>query len=130
MDAIATSAREQSVGLSEVNTAVNQMDQVTQQNAAMVEEANAAGATLANEAARLRSLLSGFQLGQANSQATMQATVQTAALRQTSAVLSSASRNSAPVASPARSMVGKIAKAFSGRGGAATAAVADDWQEF
>ncbi|MCF6371387.1 methyl-accepting chemotaxis protein, partial [Rhizobium halophilum] len=41
MDAIATSSREQSVGLSEVNTAVNQMDQVTQQNAAMVEEANA-----------------------------------------------------------------------------------------
>ncbi|MBB4216502.1 methyl-accepting chemotaxis protein [Rhizobium sp. BK212] len=35
MDAIATSAKEQSLGLSEVNTAVNQMDQVTQQNAAM-----------------------------------------------------------------------------------------------
>src|SRR5689334_18779623 len=32
LDAIATSAREQSVGLAEVNTAVNQMDQVTQQN--------------------------------------------------------------------------------------------------
>ena len=44
MDSIATSAKEQSVGLAEVNTAVNQMDQVTQQNAAMVEEANAAGA--------------------------------------------------------------------------------------
>ena len=134
MDAIATSAREQSVGLSEVNTAVNQMDQVTQQNAAMVEEANAAGATLANEAARLRSLISGFQLGQANSQATMQATVQTAALRQTSAVLSSASRNSAPVASPARSMVGKIAKAFTGRSASAAAAApssaADNWEEF
>jgi len=63
MDAIATSAREQSVGLSEVNNAVNQMDQVTQQNAAMVEEANAAGATLATEAGRLRELVSQFQLG-------------------------------------------------------------------
>jgi len=62
MDAIATSSREQSVGLSEVNSAVNRMDQVTQQNAAMVEEANAAGATLANEAGRLRALIGRFQL--------------------------------------------------------------------
>jgi len=57
MEAIATSAREQSTGLTEVNTAVNQMDQVTQQNAAMVEETNAAGATLAHEAGRLRELV-------------------------------------------------------------------------
>jgi methyl-accepting chemotaxis protein len=63
MDSVATSAKEQSVGLSEVNTAVNQMDQVTQQNAAMVEEASAAGATLANEAGRLRELVTQFQLG-------------------------------------------------------------------
>ncbi|MDM9620153.1 methyl-accepting chemotaxis protein [Rhizobium sp. S96] len=63
MDAIATASREQSIGLAEVNTAVNQMDQVTQQNAAMVEETNAASATLAKEASRLRQLISGFNLG-------------------------------------------------------------------
>ncbi|MCR6499185.1 HAMP domain-containing methyl-accepting chemotaxis protein [Shinella sp. CPCC 101442] len=62
MDAIAISAREQSVGLSEVNTAVNQMDQVTQRNAAMVEETNAASASLANEAVRLREQISRFVL--------------------------------------------------------------------
>lgn len=62
MDAIAVSAQEQSAGLSEVNMAVNQMDQVTQQNAAMVEEANAASATLAQEATRLRELICGFSL--------------------------------------------------------------------
>jgi methyl-accepting chemotaxis protein len=62
MEAIATSAREQSIGLSEVNMAVNQMDQVTQKNAAMVEESNAASATLATEVGRLRSLVSQFQL--------------------------------------------------------------------
>ncbi|WP_082475728.1 methyl-accepting chemotaxis protein [Rhizobium sp. Leaf341] len=62
MDAIATSAREQSVGLAEVNKAVNQMDQVTQQNAAMVEESNAACATLAAEASRLGDLIAQFQL--------------------------------------------------------------------
>ena len=65
MDSIATSAREQSVGLAEVNTAVNQMDQVTQQNAAMVEESNAASATLAQEAGRLNQLISQFQLNEA-----------------------------------------------------------------
>ncbi|KQS83247.1 MULTISPECIES: methyl-accepting chemotaxis protein [unclassified Rhizobium] len=62
MDAIATSAREQSTGLAEVNTAVNRMDHVTQQNAAMVEETNAAGATLANESVNLRALISHFTL--------------------------------------------------------------------
>ncbi|RWX77304.1 methyl-accepting chemotaxis protein [Neorhizobium lilium] len=125
MDAIATSAREQSVGLSEVNTAVNQMDQVTQQNAAMVEEANAAGATLANEAGRLRDMIAQFQLGNA-------ASSQTAALRRTSAALSTASSASAPAPSPARGMVGRIAKAFTGRSSAAAAAApsADSWEEF
>lgn len=63
MDSIATSAKEQSVGLTEVNTAVNQMDQVTQQNAAMVEETNAAGANLAVEARRLKGLIAQFSLG-------------------------------------------------------------------
>jgi methyl-accepting chemotaxis protein len=125
MDAIATSAREQSVGLVEVNTAVNQMDQVTQQNAAMVEEANAAGATLANESARLRDLISQFQLGGG-------ASMQSAALRQTGSVMA-ASQRSAPRPSPARGMVGKIAQAFGG-GRSATAAApsasADNWEEF
>ncbi|WVT74470.1 methyl-accepting chemotaxis protein [Sinorhizobium chiapasense] len=65
MDAIAVSAQEQSAGLSEVNMAVNQMDQVTQQNAAMVEEANAASATLAQEAGRLRELIARFTLEEA-----------------------------------------------------------------
>lgn len=63
MDAIATAAREQSTGLAEINTAVNQMDQATQQNAAMVEQSTAAAATLATEAGRLRDLVSQFQLG-------------------------------------------------------------------
>jgi methyl-accepting chemotaxis protein len=66
MEAIATSAREQSTGLAEVNTAVNQMDQVTQQNAAMVEETSAAGSTLAAESARLRELISHFTLSSAS----------------------------------------------------------------
>ena len=64
MDAIATSVHEQSTGLAEVNTAVNQIDQVTQQNAAMVEETTAASVTLAGEAARLRQLIAQFALAE------------------------------------------------------------------
>ncbi|WP_088684007.1 HAMP domain-containing methyl-accepting chemotaxis protein [Rhizobium sp. R635] len=62
IEAIATSAREQSVGLSEVNVAINQMDQVTQKNAAMVEETTAASASLANEAKTLSRLVERFKL--------------------------------------------------------------------
>ena len=127
MDSIATSAKEQSIGLAEVNTAVNQMDQVTQQNAAMVEEANAAGATLASEAARLRELISEFQLGQAYADPS----VQSAALRKTATTMSTTPARSAPSPSPARNMVGKVAKAFTGRGSAAAAAPpTDSWEEF
>ncbi|HWU63974.1 MAG TPA: methyl-accepting chemotaxis protein [Ensifer sp.] len=61
MDAIATAAQEQSLGLGEVNTAVNHMDQATQQNAAMVEEMNAAGAGLAQESGKLTELLGQFR---------------------------------------------------------------------
>ncbi|MCF1462182.1 HAMP domain-containing protein [Agrobacterium vitis] len=63
MDAIATAAQEQASGLAEVNTAVNHMDQATQQNAAMVEEMNAAGAGLNQESRRLSDLLAQFRTG-------------------------------------------------------------------
>ena len=63
VDAIAASSREQSVGLAEINTAVNSLDQTTQQNAAMVEEASAASASLADESATLRELIGQFKVG-------------------------------------------------------------------
>ncbi|RYG95952.1 MAG: methyl-accepting chemotaxis protein, partial [Alphaproteobacteria bacterium] len=109
MDSIATSAKEQSVGLAEVNTAVNQMDQVTQQNAAMVEETSAAGATLATESGRLRELISQFQLGKM--------------VRQPSAAAVHSGHR--PMPSPARILSKKAANAFSGN-----AAVKENWQEF
>jgi methyl-accepting chemotaxis protein len=91
MEAIALSAREQSVGLSEVNTAVNQMDQVTQQNAAMVEESNAASATLAGEASRLKDLIGRFVISGTNNTASGQVS----ALRRTASAMS-APRQSSP----------------------------------
>ncbi|MDR7231601.1 methyl-accepting chemotaxis protein [Caulobacter sp. BE264] len=59
---IAQSSQEQSTGLGEVNVAVNQMDQVTQQNAAMVEEATAAAASLRHEADELDNLIARFHV--------------------------------------------------------------------
>ncbi len=66
MEAIAIAANEQAVGLSEINTSVNHMDQMTQQNAAMVEEMNAAGASLAQESTRLSELLARFEVSRTN----------------------------------------------------------------
>ena len=60
---IARSSREQATGLNQVNTAVNQMDHVTQQNAAMVEEATAAATSLRGEANELSQLVGRFQIG-------------------------------------------------------------------
>ncbi len=60
---IAASAQEQSTGLAQVNTAVNQMDQVTQQNAAMVEQSTAASHSLAGEAEELARLVGRFRTG-------------------------------------------------------------------
>jgi methyl-accepting chemotaxis protein len=61
---LAASAKEQATGLGEVNAAVNQMDQVTQQNAAMVEEATAASHGLSGEAVELTRLVGQFRIGE------------------------------------------------------------------
>jgi methyl-accepting chemotaxis protein len=119
MDAIAIAAQEQSVGLAQVNTAVNHMDQSTQQNAAMVEEMNAAGAGLAQESGKLSDLLSHFQLGGSAS----------GQLRET------ASRMRAPIAPASRPVAAAPsrpmpARAPVSRGNTALAQSADEWEEF
>jgi methyl-accepting chemotaxis protein len=60
---IASGAQEQATGLAQVNTAINQMDQATQQNASMVEESTAASHSLSQEARQLSELVGQFQLG-------------------------------------------------------------------
>jgi methyl-accepting chemotaxis protein len=59
---IARAASEQSTGLSEINTAMNQLDQVTQRNAAMVEETTAATHRLSAEAQALADLITHFKV--------------------------------------------------------------------
>jgi methyl-accepting chemotaxis protein len=113
MESIATSAKEQSVGLAEVNTAVNQMDQTTQQNAAMVEQSNAASNTLANEAVRLRDLVSQFRLEGAPSAP--------------AAGMRGARASDTAHASPARALNRKVSAAFNGNAALDTKG---EWEEF
>ncbi len=60
---IGTNTASQSTELAAANQVVGRMDQVTQQNAAMVEESNAAARSLASEADSLSELVRRFQLG-------------------------------------------------------------------
>ncbi|MCW1932022.1 methyl-accepting chemotaxis protein [Pararhodobacter zhoushanensis] len=73
---IATGSREQSAGLGEINVGVSQLDQVTQQNAAMVEEVTAAATTLNTESSALMQIVSRFRLN--DSEVSMDASAFTA----------------------------------------------------
>jgi len=62
MAEISAASREQSSGIDQVNQAISQMDQVTQQNAALVEEASAASQAMQDQAAKLAELVGTFKL--------------------------------------------------------------------
>lgn len=61
---IATASREQSGRLSEINASVNELDHVTQQNAAMVEQTTASAFSLASEADGLTEQVGQFSVGE------------------------------------------------------------------
>ena len=63
---ISSAAAEQSEGLGSVNTAVAQLDQMTQQNAALVEQSTAAAESLKEQATQLSRAVGNFRLGMAN----------------------------------------------------------------
>ena len=109
---IVESAKEQSTGLKEINSAVNMMDQGTQQNAAMVEESTAASHSLANEAEALFNLIGTFRVGH----------------NQPNAPRLAEQRTHRPVTSPATKLVNKLTSAF--RGGAAPKIEAARWEDF
>jgi methyl-accepting chemotaxis protein len=64
MTEIAQASDEQRDGIEQVNLAVSQMDRVSQQNAALVEEAAAAAASLEDQASALRDAVSVFRTGE------------------------------------------------------------------
>ncbi|HVL75793.1 MAG TPA: methyl-accepting chemotaxis protein, partial [Noviherbaspirillum sp.] len=104
MGEISVASKEQTDGIEQVNQAINQMDEVTQQNAALVEEAAAAAQSLQEQAAHLAQVVSVFRLDM----------VQTAGARPAPAAVQSARVTSAvPVPPPL-----------------ARARAADDWEEF
>ncbi|MBB3951646.1 methyl-accepting chemotaxis protein [Aureimonas jatrophae] len=129
---IAGSAREQSTGIAEVNEAVNKMDRVTQQNAAMVEETTAATLSLRTETEELCRLLASFQVSDTDRSV--------ANLRQVSAAMHAAPPVARLPAAPApRAPAVPVPVVVAAAGGSAAAmaapapaAAADDlgWEEF
>ncbi|MGM5058372.1 methyl-accepting chemotaxis protein [Rhizobium sp. 814_E9_N1_1] len=109
--AIVQASKEQAIGLREINTAVNTMDQGTQQNAAMVEEATAAAHSLAREADALFELVRQFKIG---TEVTFK-----------QSLVAPGVTNARPSASPALQMIAKINHSFNGN-----AALASEWEEF
>ena len=59
---ITAASQEQSDGIVQINQAITQMDDVTQQNAALVEQAAAAAADMQQQAEQLATLVGSFQL--------------------------------------------------------------------
>jgi len=63
MSEISAASAEQTAGIEQINSAVVQMDQVTQQNAALIEEAAAAAESMQEQAARLAQAVAVFRIG-------------------------------------------------------------------
>ena len=93
------------------------MDQMTQQNAAMVEQTNAATQGLSSEAVLLESLVGRFTTGGSRSG------------HQSGTTPAAANASSRPAHSPARALGAKVASAF-GLGKTATATKDESWSEF
>ncbi|WP_454718054.1 methyl-accepting chemotaxis protein [Caulobacter segnis] len=117
---ISSSAQEQAQGLNEVNTAVNQMDQVTQQNAAMVEQTTAATHSLKGQTAELIKQVAAFRVSGRVSGASQPVAVSKP----------EPTRAAPPPARPvARPAVRPGASPPVARGNAAVA-IKDEWEEF
>jgi methyl-accepting chemotaxis protein len=110
MGDIARASREQSDGIEQVNRAITQMDEVTQQNAALVEQASAATSSMEQQAAALMQQLHVFKLD--------------ASLQQTQAAsaLSAARTPSEPLQAPA--LVASFSKPI------AAPKTGNDWEQF
>jgi methyl-accepting chemotaxis protein len=120
MAEITSASQEQTGGIEQVNGAISQMDQVTQQNAALVEEAAAAAASMEDQAGKLAEVVSVFKLDRAHSLAPAAGAAKPAVTR----AVAAASRPAKPAASR-KSITGKREPKVE----AATAA-AGDWEEF
>ncbi|KQT44523.1 hypothetical protein ASG43_14420 [Aureimonas sp. Leaf454] len=120
---IASSAQEQAISLKEVAVAADQMDKVTQQNAAMVEETTAAAQSLVTETDQLADMMERFRTTTVGSSSARAASARPASRSQTAVPPKrAASRGATPVAQ----------MKHTGNGGAAVPAAAspDGWDQF
>jgi len=136
LNEISSASQEQSAGIQQVNEALTQMDGVTQQNAALVEEAAAASQSLQEQAARLTEAVAVFRLDAHAGGVTVQrapiAASAPAAPRLAAAKPAAAKRAPAPaVAAPAAAKpVAKSAAKPATKPVAARDVVESDWEEF
>lgn len=93
INSFAISSSEQAKGIGEVNSAVTQMDEMTQQNAALVEENTAAIHSLVDQARQLDALISHFKTGNSSEG---RPTIQPAEAQQNRMIASSAPTKPAP----------------------------------
>jgi methyl-accepting chemotaxis protein len=103
---ISTASQEQSAGIEQVNQAITQMDDVTQQNAALVEEAAAASQALQEQAARLAQAVAVFKLDTASAGVPIRVSLPAprASAPRSVAVADAATR---PIASPKKRVAAK-----------------------
>ncbi len=130
--AIATASNEQLTGVQEINTAVGQIDEVTQQNAAMVEETTAVSHSLAGDAENLIRMIGEFSLSDtvAPASATPRAGSVTGRAKAAPHPVRAANQEThGPASSPARKLVNSLTSAFSPKGSAAEA-IDEEWAEF
>jgi len=122
---ISSASQEQSAGIAEVGRAITQMDEGTQQNAALVEQAAAAAQSLQDQAATLAGLVGRFQTdgSQARTVAAAPAAVKPAARPAPAASASAAPRK--PAAAPAARATIPAPKAAPAKPAAAAAPKAD-----
>jgi len=123
MGEIAAASEEQSSGIEQVSRAVTQMDEVTQQNAALVEEAAAAAQSLEDQAARLRQAVAVFQVADG---APLAVTMSASTPATKVAPRATMTPRVAPRVSPAKRAVTAPAAPKA----PATAETAGDWEKF
>ncbi|SOU01548.1 methyl-accepting chemotaxis protein [Xanthomonas arboricola pv. fragariae] len=118
MGEISAASQEQSAGIEQVNTTVTQMDETTQQNAALVEEATAAARSMEEQAVQLTQAVSVFKISEGSTRTTRPAAP-------VAAKLSEIAGRPAAVKSP-----GRQAPAAKRAVAAGASHDASDWQEF
>ena len=125
MGEITAASHEQTAGIEQINQAVTQMDDVTQQNAALVEEAAAASAALQDQAKSLAQLVSVFQLD------VRQTPPGPAVVRMDAKVMPIPRTRKAPVKAARPERIAQAAEApLQKRLAAASAASGGEWEEF